>query len=340
MRCYFLRQAGLTVVGFLLIAAGEPAPPPPGALVPYIHDGSFDPGDYRWMRGQFKDASGADKQVSRDITSWLNLCFARALEAAKLDLAKMGIEHSRLQANTLGASLCRQVFSAFAPEGPDTFADFQLTVERARPILSTYLLATEIAEAASAPKSGDLSHQLLARTIGDQVLRAGLNWGSGRMANVPVLDTPARSILLSRLWIAAIDRDNVNTVWLKKTVKEQGWPKKSIVGSAASDRAWLLVQHADADPAFQLEALRLMEPLAKSDEIARDNFAYLYDRITLKLTGKQRYGTQFTCEKGQRVPLPLEDSAGVDRERAEMALGPLIEYKRLMDGRFGACPAN
>src|SRR3546814_19820645 len=59
----------------------------------------------------------------------------------------------------------------------------------------------------------------------------------------------------------------------------------STVGKDASHAAWLRVQHADADAAWQLRALRLMEPLAQMREASRSNYAYLYDRIMLKLAG-------------------------------------------------------
>jgi hypothetical protein len=55
--------------------------------------------------------------------------------------------------------------------------------------------------------------------------------------------------------------------------------------------------------------------------------AYLYDRITLKLTGKQRYGTQLTCIDGHLVPQSLEeDTASLDEYRKNVGLPPLSEY--------------
>jgi hypothetical protein len=35
-----------------------------------------------------------------------------------------------------------------------------------------------------------------------------------------------------------------------------------------------------------------MEPLVAQGEVTKQNYAYLYDRIMLKLAGKQRYATQ------------------------------------------------
>lgn len=149
---------------------------------------------------------------------------------------------------------------------------------------------------------------------------------------------PVKAIILSRLYSAGMLEDRENTEWLKQIVKAQGWPKRSEVGNDAAHEAWLLVQHADADPAFQLMVLRAMEPLVPSGEVSKSDYAYLYDRVMLKITGKQRYGTQATCDNGQRVPQPLEDEKALNRLRAEVGLAPVAEYLDGMDKSYGRCP--
>jgi hypothetical protein len=69
-----------------------------------------------------------------------------------------------------------------------------------------------------------------------------------------------------------------------------------------------------------------MEPLLATREVSAGDYAYLYDRITLKLTGKQRYATQFRCSEGKMQPRPLEQPDQVDELRAAMQLPPLAEY--------------
>lgn len=69
-----------------------------------------------------------------------------------------------------------------------------------------------------------------------------------------------------------------------------------------------------------------MEPLVAEGEVSKGNFAYLYDRIMLKLNGEQRYATQMSCRDGAYVPQPLEEAGRVDELRAEMELDPLSEY--------------
>ena len=77
--------------------------------------------------------------------------------------------------------------------------------------------------------------------------------------------------------------------------------------------------------------------MAKGD-VAKGDYAYLYDRVMLKITGKQRYATQATCDNGKRVPQPLEDEKAVDRLRADVGLAPVAGYLAAMDQTYGRCP--
>src|SRR4051794_19546723 len=65
--------------------------------------------------------------------------------------------------------------------------------------------------------------------------------------------------------------DHKNTARLKEIVDKHGWPGKSLVGTAGAQDAWLLVQHADRDPAFQKRCLELMTPLVAKGEVSGIN---------------------------------------------------------------------
>jgi hypothetical protein len=96
-----------------------------------------------------------------------------------------------------------------------------------------------------------------------------------------------------------------------------------MVGADAAQAAWLLVQHADADPQFQASALKLMEPLLEKREALPQNYAYLYER----LNHPQRFGTQGSCKsKGVWAPREIENEAEVDRRRSEVGMQPLAQY--------------
>jgi hypothetical protein len=332
-----MRVLGLAVACFWL-AAAAPAPPP--VLAPYIHDGRFDPGDYGWMRGRFDDASAAEKAQSQAIRTWIDRCFAEGLALTRAELRAMGIADPKLEQVDFRELLCAEVASAPSPVSARTFEAFQSEAAAARPIADTWLLATRLAEEIGGPRGPALADRLLARPLGEQMVRRAMAWGEGDLKDAPKLSPDGRAVLMSRLAAAGAALDRRNTEWLKEIVEAEGWPTISKVGAPASQQAWLLAQHADADPAFQLRVLGLMEPLTRSGEVSKRNYAYLYDRVMLKIAGKQRYATQMTCRGGKRVPSPLEDEGAVGRERAAMGLDPLADYMATMQARYGDCPAE
>ena len=332
-----MRRISLILAAFLATGA---APPPPAPLQPYIQDGRFDPGDYAWMRGRFEDASAADKAAYAAVRAWTDSCFQAGQAENRAELRALGIAEPKLERVDFRDALCASV--ATIPYGIEfkSFAEFEKALQSARPVADTFLLAVKMAEQTGGPRGPTLADRLLARPLSEQMLRKGLGWGEGELSHAPPLDPPVKAIVRARIGIALAEADRANTAWLKGIVEKQGWPKISEVGEHASFQAWLLVQHADADPAFQLRALRLMEPLVARGEVSKRNYAYLYDRVMLKIAGKQRYATQAMCSGGKRVPQPLEDAAAVERLRTEAGLEPLKQYMAELDAMAGNCPAD
>jgi hypothetical protein len=119
--------------------------------------------------------------------------------------------------------------------------------------------------------------------------------------------------------------DQKNQTRLRQIVDQHGWPGKALVGKDAAHAAWLLVQHADGDLAFQKRCLRLMQAAPKGDVELQD-IAYLTDRTLVAQKKKQVYGTQLQGQGGNFTPQPIEDEANVDQRRAEVGLPPLAEY--------------
>lgn len=120
-----------------------------------------------------------------------------------------------------------------------------------------------------------------------------------------------------------MDRDN--TAWLRRVVDEGGWPTVSTVGADGAHAAWLLVQHADADPGFQRRCLQLMTD-APNGEVSRSDVAYLTDRVRLAAGERQVYGTQVHLDDGRWEARDLDDPDNVDVRRFAMNLGPLADY--------------
>lgn len=83
------------------------------------------------------------------------------------------------------------------------------------PIADTYLMAVEAAREIGASRTAKLHDLLMARPMGEQMLRYSATWGSGSMANAPAVPEPVKTIILSRLMTARRVEDLRNTEWLK-----------------------------------------------------------------------------------------------------------------------------
>jgi hypothetical protein len=121
----------------------------------------------------------------------------------------------------------------------------------------------------------------------------------------------------------------------KKIYAQYGYPTPKLVGADASHHFFVLIQHADSDPHFQVEMLPVLDKLSKSGDISRKDYAYLYDRVQHNTKGKQLYGTQPAYDKSGNLfdsnnkiiyPPDLADPENVDKRRKEVGLGPIEEY--------------
>jgi hypothetical protein len=177
--------------------------------------------------------------------------------------------------------------------------------------------------ASSAATDQDLRKELLRRRDEEQKLR--------HEAIEAQKKGPGPADLMKRL----TDVDRANREWLKGVVDKKGWPGQALVGFDGSDAAWLLVQHADPDPAFQKQCLKLLEAAVQRKDARPTHLAYLTDRVLAGEGKKQVYGTQFTTKDGRLEPRPIEDEANVDRRRAAVGLRPLAEYRKQMEKVYG-----
>ena len=173
--------------------------------------------------------------------------------------------------------------------------------------------------AASPPALPALRDELLQMSSDDQAVRLG--------------DLSAKDVFAR---MAAVDARNLPRI--KRIVDEHGFPSEAMVGRGGFNAAWLLVQHADADPAFQQ---RVLESLTSNRLIAGEQLAMLTDRV-LRAQGKpQRYGSQFTREGDRWVPQPIEEPvAEVDERRASLGMMPLADYACTLQAMYATHAAD
>jgi hypothetical protein len=133
--------------------------------------------------------------------------------------------------------------------------------------------------------------------------------------------------------VAAVDAENLP--WLENLIQEVGWPGQSLAGEDGAHAAWLLVQHADANPAFQRRCLDLMTEAVERGEATPRDLAYLTDRVLLAEGQPQEYGTQMTGTEEGWAPRNLRDPDNVDARRAAVSLGPVSENIEQISRNYG-----
>jgi hypothetical protein len=118
-----------------------------------------------------------------------------------------------------------------------------------------------------------------------------------------------------------------DAAWLKADLRKHGWYRISIYGPDADRAAWLIVQHARHDLAFQEGALAVLETLWQSGETKGENFAMLYDQTAQYKGRPGRFGVMGECTApGVWSPAPLEDRDAADGWRAKAGMPPLAQY--------------
>lgn len=128
--------------------------------------------------------------------------------------------------------------------------------------------------------------------------------------------------------------DSANTRWLRTVVARDGWPTRARVGVDGLNAAFLLVQHADHDTAFQAWVLPHLMRAYRAGELPGQDVALLTDRLASARGAAQEYGTQADFSDGRIIVKPIRDSARVDARRATMGLPPMAAYLRVLDSVY------
>lgn len=181
--------------------------------------------------------------------------------------------------------------------------------------------------ATAARQDETLRRELLTRADADQAVRLALITKQQHGLTPDSLDI-ARVIAV----------DTANTAWLRQIIAERGWPGKILVGADGANAAFLFVQHADRDTAFQAAALPLLERAYAAGEATGQQLALLTDRVATARGQRQVYGSQADIVAGHVIVKPIADSARVDARRARVGLPPLAEYIRMLDSLYTRPP--
>ncbi|HET9863781.1 MAG TPA: DUF6624 domain-containing protein [Steroidobacteraceae bacterium] len=178
-------------------------------------------------------------------------------------------------------------------------------------------------ETAGDPDARELFH----RTLIDQAIRASLSSFHGPKLYGQARPTPALRAYDEYLFNRMCTADEDDLGWLKARIASAGWFDAGKYGKAADQAAWLLVQHADRDPAYQAWIAELLEPKLRTGDTDPRNFAFLVDRIAIHEGRPQTYATQMECVGGKSLVPLIGDPHELDARRAALGLESYAEQQ-------------
>jgi len=117
-----------------------------------------------------------------------------------------------------------------------------------------------------------------------------------------------------------------NARHLDRIIESVGWPGTDLVGPDGAEAAWIILQHAIAEPGLLRRALPLLQAAALEGKASPRHAAMLEDRIRFFEGRPQRYGTQFDWDAdGNLSAGEVDDPQGLDERRHAVGLPPLAE---------------
>jgi hypothetical protein len=213
-----------------------------------------------------------------------------------------------------------------ATGGYDAIAFLGVPVTASRPVLEEALALTAPVHDALAKVDADQEALAPPASDRERLERMFDVDQAGRQAaqdiDVAQLPKVQQAAAQTMMWEDEINwRDRRNQKELKAMMPATGWFTRSKYGKRASDAAFLIVQHAVNDPDLMRDGLKRMTPFVGTGEIDDQQYALLYDRISLQFDYKpQRYGSQVVCRAGTWQPDTLEDPDHVDERRKAVGM--------------------
>jgi hypothetical protein len=118
--------------------------------------------------------------------------------------------------------------------------------------------------------------------------------------------------------------DEINLSEVRQIIKEYGYLGYSLRTPSSKLAMFTILLHAPTD--ILEEYIDVIKNAIKKGELAIDSYAYIEDKILLKKTGFQKYGTQFNIEKDSIIMAPLADPEKVNYYRVNLGLNVLEDY--------------
>lgn len=126
-------------------------------------------------------------------------------------------------------------------------------------------------------------------------------------------------------------QDSLNISIISRILQRFGWLGIEKVGFKANTTLFSVIQHADLQPQIQIQFLPLLEKASLQGKARGQYFAMLKDRISMRESGKQCFGTQVMYNNltGKYEPSPLMSSSDLNILRASVGLIPIEFYLQM-----------
>lgn len=133
------------------------------------------------------------------------------------------------------------------------------------------------------------------------------------------------SAKLAEVWKKIRVADSINRIKVFVLLDTAGWPRKSVIGNEGAVTIWAVIQHAK--PEGREKYFGMLQKAVKDSDLDAKYLAYTEDRILTDKGLRQKYGTQFWQELGEKPYLqPVEDPGKVDSLRHTASLPPLSAF--------------
>jgi outer membrane protein OmpA-like peptidoglycan-associated protein len=125
-----------------------------------------------------------------------------------------------------------------------------------------------------------------------------------------------------------IQQDSLNLMALLDLLHFPHLPKAELVGKRQASTPFLIIQHSGNLPIMK-KYLPIFYQSYESGDLPGSMYASMYDRITLKESGKQKYGTQYVVaenDPNKLIVAPLENKELVDCHRRSLGMPPVTTW--------------
>jgi hypothetical protein len=307
---------------------------------PYTVNGELSWENIAWVETRFVSTDDA-KSRWKALTDWATMRKRERAAVMRSRLEKDGVAAAALPEDCYDDDSCQLVgdIEELIARGPGAFPAFtalRAAVQEAAPAVEAFRLAVQTSWHVGLQRKDGTGDRLRVAAICDQAYRIAITGMQYPERQLPRLSESGLKLFYIGLNAEMRKQDRAHTDFVKRNVVADKWPKRSDLGESGSADLWLIIQHSDQDPVFQHRMLVQLTSAVAAGEANAGQVAYLYDRVMLKLSGKQRYGTQLSCDDGHFAPRPLEKDVGAtDRLRKDIGMESMTEYLKLFPPECG-----